>query len=167
MNNINFNDHAGNYYAFMREIAENHVDIKHSDTNKHFYRGELEEFFLSLRNKVKFPALVVEGFELNYTETNPIVKYRESAFTVIFDYRKRDDFDAITDCFSKSEIIGEEILNQIKTYGKNLACQVLIENIHAVELLNETELYAGVRFSFSLKKIHQTKIDSTKWLNQG
>lgn len=168
MNQINFNDNAGSFYAFMREIAENHVDIKHVDNkDKHFYRGELEEFFVGLRSKVKFPALVVEGFELNYSEQNPITKHRESAFTVVFSYKNRDDYDAITDCFSKSEIIGDEILNMMAKLGKDLPCQVRIENIHGVQIINENEKYAGVRFSFVLKKLHNTSINKMQWLNQG
>ena len=163
---INFNDNAGCFYAFMRGIAEPHADILHSNKEKHFFIGELEEFFMGLRSKVRFPALVVEGFELNYSDEKPIIKHRESAFTVIYAYTQKDDYNAITDCYSKSEIIGEEIINKIRQEGMDLPCQVRIENIHGLEIINENEKYAGVRFSFTLRKIHTTKINANKWLNQ-
>ncbi|MFA5659265.1 MAG: hypothetical protein WC900_08270 [Oscillospiraceae bacterium] len=167
MSAINFNDNAGLFYAFMRKIAETHADIQHVDEkNKHFYRGELEEFFMGLRTKVKFPALVVEGFELNYSENQNTFKHRESAFTVIFSYANKDDYEAITDCFSRSEEIGDEIINYMKAYGKKLACQVRIKNVNALQIQNETEKYAGVRFSFSVEKLHKTSTTASKWLNQ-
>lgn len=164
---LNYNNNAGLFYAFMREMAEKHNDIKHVDNkDKHFFRGELEEFYVGLRSKVRFPALIVEGFELNYSDDSQTLKYRESAFTVAYSYQNEDDYDAITECYANSEITGEEILNKMKSAGLELQCQIRIENIHGVQIINETEKYAGVRFSFSLKKLHPATVNAEKWLNQ-
>jgi hypothetical protein len=151
MNNFNLNANA--YYAYMRAIAAENENIGADNPAKnlqHFYQGELEEFYKGLRSKVEFPALVVEGFSLHLSFEHPSLKHRESAFTVIYPYSDDDDYRQITECFSKSENVGLEILRKMATDGANVPCQIRIEDISGVQVLNERDRYAGIRFSFSV-----------------
>jgi hypothetical protein len=149
----NFNRNASTYYAYMRKLAAENENIGADDTAKnlqHFYQGELEEFYTGLRSKVEFPAFVVEGFRLHLSFEHPALKYRESAFTVIYPYSEDDDYLQITECFAKSENVGIEILRQMTTDGANVPCQIRIEDISGVQALNERDRYAGIRFSFTI-----------------
>lgn len=83
---------SGQYYQYLESLATQHVDIQHSSVEKHFFRGELEEFYMDLRNKVKFPALVAESFELSFSNDT---KMRETSFIVACAYGESKNWDNI------------------------------------------------------------------------
>ena len=162
---INFNLNANNFYSYMRQLATRHKGIgkdKPEENRKHFFIGELEDFYMGLRSVVLFPALVVEGFQINPSDDQE-TWYRESAFTVIFDYDDHDNYAQQTDCFSKSEDIGREILRRIAADGDESVCPIRINNIAGVQVLNESDRYAGIRFSFSINNANATEINEDVW----
>lgn len=162
---MNFNLNANTYYAYMRQIASQHkeigADIPNENRN-HFFIGELQDFYNGLRSRVLFPALVVEGFSLNLLD-NQEALYRESAFTVTFPYEQEDNYDQQTECFSKSEDIGKEILRKMLLDAENANCPISISDIAGTMILNNTERYAGIRFSFTLVNANTNTINKSKW----
>jgi len=149
----------------MRQLAASHTAIGNDNSvenRKHFFIGEMEDFYKGLRSVVEFPALVVEGFQLNLDEWQETL-YRESAFTVVFDYNDHDNSAQQTDCFSQSEDIGREILRRIAADGDESLCPIRINNIAGVQVLNETDRYAGIRFSFSIYSANVTDINEDAW----
>ena len=163
---INFNLNATNFYSYMREIASKHKLIgKDSEekNRKHFFIGELEDFYKGLNSVVEFPALVVEGFKLNLSDEEQSTKYRESAFTVVFDYKDHDNYEQQTTCFSNSEDIGLEILRKMNEDACETICPIGISDISGVQIINTKDKYAGIRFSFTLFNANVTEINNLIW----
>lgn len=159
---INFNNSIASYYQYMQQLAQEHVDIQDSKEDTHFFKGELEDFYMGLRSIVKFPALMVEGFRLNISI--PQEKFnRNTAFIVVLDYADNEDKNQITTCYTKSEEIGLEILRKMYTDATALRCKIDINDIDCVQVINESERYAGIRFDFILESFFITDIDPTKW----
>ena len=164
MNNFNLN--ANSFYAYMRTLAAQHREIgvdNQEDNRKHFFVGELEDFYKGLCSVVKFPALVVEGFQINLSDNEQDTVYRESAFVVVFSYNDHQNTDQETDCYSKSEDVGREILRRMAYDGDDAICPIRISNIQGVQVLNETNKYAGIRFSFTLSNANVTEINTKVW----
>ena len=164
---LNFNLNANSFYAYMRGLAAKHKEIgpdKEGENKKHFFIGELEDFYKGLRSVVEFPALVVEGFQVSLPSEDQSLKERESAFVVVYGYEDHKNTDQETDCFSKSEDVGLEILRRMMQDGDEASCSIRISNITGVQILNETNKYAGVRFSFTLSNGNRTGIDKKMWL---
>ena len=146
---MNFNDNASKYYAYMRELAGKYEPTAHEGG---FLRGELEEFYKSLRAKVKFPCLVTEGFK-NELEKNPsemLKKNRTTSFTVVCGYDTFNDYDAIEKALGDSERHGEEFIRKLITDGKEERCFGGINDISTVMIENESEKYIGVRYTFTI-----------------
>ena len=134
------------YYAKMKTLAEQHRLLQHSENELHYFRGELEEFYVGLRNKVNFPAMVVEGYELNYSEDK---KQLETSFFIAQDYKEQNDYDEIDRAFDLCERIGESVAKRLMAEADDLNCQsVVLDN--AVQMQHETEKYVGMRFNFTV-----------------
>jgi len=164
---LNFNLNANSFYAYMRQMQSQHKEIgkdKADESRKHFFIGELEDFYKGLKSLVLFPALVVEGFQISLSDDEQQTKYRESAFCVVFDYEQHSDYEQQIDCFSKSEDIGLEILRRMAEDASESVCPINITEVSGVPILNETDRYAGVRFSFSLSNANVTEIDDNQWI---
>lgn len=148
------------YYTYIESLAEKHVQIQHSDTSKHFFRGELEEFYMDLRNKVRFPALIAESYELTYDESN---KTRETSFIVATNYQESKNWAQIYAATNLCENIGEDILRRMLSDEEGGEICAAISLVSATPLLNEMYLYAGVRFTISVNSVFDDDIDEGKW----
>lgn len=151
------------YYQYLESLAEHHVFINHvpDDSNgKHFFRGELEEFYMDLRNKVKFPALIAEGFELTYDDDK---MKRETSFIIASDYKETKNWDNIYAVMTLCERIGNEVLRRMISDNDNGDICANIYPITAVPLLNEQHLYAGIRYTISVESAFDSDVDETQW----
>lgn len=100
-----------NYFS---NLASKHTSLQHSATSKHFFRGELDEFWQDIRSKAKFPALMLESSLLDITsETSSFSSTRTLAF-VIVDNCKVDRYQSITQVHSQCEVIATSILERIR-----------------------------------------------------
>ena len=53
--------------SYFKLLASKHKDILHSDTDKHFYRFEVDEVLTGI-NKLKYPAFILEGYRISYKD---------------------------------------------------------------------------------------------------
>jgi hypothetical protein len=148
------------YYQFMKQIAERYRLIAHSEQQAHFFRGELEEFYVGLRNRVNFPALVVEGFNLSYSDT---VKRRETSFIIAQSYTEQDDYDQLEEVFDLCERIGDEVVRYLGEYFSECA---RITNITAAQLENESEKYCALRYTFDIEMPFYQDLNADDWDEQ-
>ena len=153
------------YYEMMRQLAVHHADIRHNDATPHYFRKELDEFYMGLRNNVNFPALIVEGFNLYY-DTSPILqrKRRESSFIVVMNYDDDTDYEQIDDAFDYCEHIGDELLRKIITQTEEATCAFTVDDISAVQVQNETDRYVGIRYTLTYSSPFDTDADNDKWI---
>jgi hypothetical protein len=155
---------------YFKEIAEEHVDIQHSTTKKHFFRFELDEVISGLVIKLNYPALILEAYDFDYSESRSdnILKARNGAFMLIDKVTDQGDYDRIHEVWDELEAIGDEILIRMRSDKEKKTVPVLrdfdISFSSGIPFDVRTTGQYGVRFTFSLRSAVNTNIDPTKWL---
>lgn len=149
------------YYQYIEDLAKSHVMVRHSDTEKHFFRGELEEFYMDLRNKVKFPAVIAESWEITF---NQETKERETSFIIASSYRESKNWESIYFVMDLCERIGDDFLRRIISDTSDGAICADVELLSAVPMLDEQHLYVGVRYTIRLSCPFNPDQDEEAWL---
>jgi hypothetical protein len=156
--------------AYFKKIATEHIEIKHTESKKHFYRFELDEVISALCSKINYPALILESYDFNYSDSHSdnIMKKRSGAFILIDKVRDSGNYEEIHTVWDKLEGIGEDILIRIRA-DKAAKTEAAARDFDIGESegipFNVKELgQYGVRFTFVLKSPVNSEIDTTKWL---
>lgn len=138
------------YITYMRQLAAEHTALHHTTDKKHFFRGELEEFWEQFRSEANFPCLVTEKSEIEYSgEIMHMTKRRITSFLVIDHYDQFDDYDDILLKMSNCEKIAEEIMGRMMTDEEAPFYSIDTESIHGEYLDNSQERYVGYVMAFS------------------
>jgi hypothetical protein len=113
------------YTNTFRELAMKHKKLQHlknGEDDIHFVRatlsrhpmlseGDLREFIKGLRNKIKFPAMVLVAYGSGYSAANHDAKRKQiQGEFFILDRVQKDDYDDIDLKLDETEQIGEEIM---------------------------------------------------------
>jgi hypothetical protein len=108
-----------NFPDYIKDVAERHQDILHSDSSRHYFRiggiGQLDQF-LSKINVANSPAICVDvnpdGQVISSSDNNSvdITTYR---FLVIYS-AKSGNFESIEDAKSNAKLLGLKILGKLK-----------------------------------------------------
>jgi hypothetical protein len=156
--------------TYFQSIAEEHIELRHTATAKHFYRFELDEVLSGMCSNIKYPALILEGYDFNYSESNSdnIRKKRSGAFILIDRASDPKDYNRIHEIWDEMEEIGEDILIKMKADKESRLVPVLRDfNINECDGVPLSVLQLGqhgVRFTFNLSSPVNNIIDSSKWL---
>ena len=153
----NINETPTQFVTYIEKLSRLHKEVKHSTTEKHFFRGEIDEFFMGIRNKVRFPAIISEGYDLYYDES----KQRNSSFIVCQQYKEDDNYDQIQSAWADCERIGEDFLRRMIDNPDEICGNFQYSTGEMIQ--NEQEKYVGIRFSISLISEFDDEIDETKW----
>jgi len=154
---------------YMQNLTTLHLSLAHTPEEPHYFRGELEEFYTGLRNRVNFPALIQEGSEIHFTSDQACNSFKErgSSFMIVQDYQDDNDYDAIYAAFDLCETIGDEIIRRINRDKYDPACMIikdfLLEDVSAVQIQNMRERYVGVRYTISHKTPFWHEPNPTQW----
>lgn len=151
---------VGQYYQYVEALATEHVYIRHTENEQHFFRGELEDFYMGLRNKVHFPALIAESYELSFDSDS---KTRETSFIVVCDYKESKDWQRVYAAMDFCETIGDEILRRMMSDAEAGDICAELEPISAVPVLDEQHLYAGMRYTIRVGCKFDYDVDRAKW----
>lgn len=149
------------YYQYIERLTSEHKFIKNSSSGKHFYRGELEEFYYDLRNKVNFPAVIAESFELDYSQN--LEKVRETSFIVAGNYAGSKNWDSIYCVMDLCERVGDEFIRRMVSDSESGHFCGQIEPVSAIPVLNEQHLYVGIRFTIRISSRFEWEIDRQIW----
>lgn len=138
------------YTTYMRSLAAQHRELNHTAEEKHFFRGELQEFWQQFRSDVRFPCLIAESCDMKYTgEKGRLFKERSTSFIVADKYDQHDDYDEIQLKMSKCERIAEEILAKIISEDDAFIASRMDEGTGQY-LMNEADRYVGYRMDFKI-----------------
>lgn len=141
------NDTIKDFYAFLKHEAETNEMIGAAEGEKHFFRGEINEFYTGLRNECAFPAVIGEGFANEYEEEgNGVWKRRETAFSVVDGYGDTDDWDQIDNAYAVAETIGDDILRKLIEGYRAQRCIVTVTKAECSQVENQPERWAGLRY---------------------
>ena len=157
--------------SYFERLARRHKDIGHTDTEKHFFRMEIDEVLAGInRQDVKHPFLILEGYGYDFTDnkSDNLLKNRNGAFMLLDHVSDPTDFDAIHAVWDHMEEIGDELLVKMKNDKRNLLAPVVsgfeFSSSEATLIANDIDGNYGLRFSYTLTSPRSNDVDTTKWL---
>ena len=159
------------YVSYMRQLAEEHYLIQHTDENRRFFRINIEEF---LDDQVNWegdgpvmllgsPTTAVAGVQDNYVDA------LRCAFMILKKV-KPGDYDAENAAISDCKKIGWDIISRIlKDATDDSVDDRLIKTFHPREVQAEKVGMAldseyGYRFTFTLYDPLDLSYDEEKWI---
>ena len=151
---------SNQYYQYIERLAAAHRMVAHTDAENHYFRGELEEFYTDLRNRVHFPAVVAESFEITFPEGN---KDRETSIIIAVRYKESRNWPQIYAALDLCELIGDEFLRRMATDMEDGTMCGDVEFLAAVPMVNEQHLYAGIRYTIRLTCPFSIDPDEDEW----
>lgn len=153
---------------YFRSIAVNHVAIRHTAHQKHFYRLELEELINGLNN-AQYPVLNLEGysFSLSDAKSDNIIKSRTAAFVLIDQIADPGDFDGINAIWDKLEHIGDDIITRMRDDKRkegNPIRAIDMDSIEATLIRFDATRY-GIRYMFQIQSFFPSDVDTSRWID--
>jgi len=164
---MNFSDLIG----YFRGMAEHHVQICHSETEKHFFRFEVDEVLAGInRTDVTYPLLVLEGYSFDFTDqkSDNLIKNRSGAFILLDQITDQTDYGQVHRVWDTLEQIGDDILARIRSDKQSRLVPVVrdfnLDSVQASLLINAFGSNAGIRYTFTISSPQPAEVDPEKWL---
>lgn len=160
--------------TYFENLARRHVDILHTDSEKHFFRMEMDEVLAGInRSDVNYPMLILEGYSFDFTDnrSDNLLKNRQGAFILLGHVPDISDYSAIHQVWEQMEEIGTDILIKIRADKRESSVPVVrdfnFDNVSASLLMNEIGNGVGIRFRYTITSPTDTDIDTSKWMEEG
>ena len=157
--------------SYFENLARLHKDIGHTDSEKHFFRMEVDEVLGGInRTDVKHPFLILEGYGYDFTDdkSDNLLKNRRGAFMLIDHVSDQTDFEAIQAVWENMEEIGDELLVRMKADKRNLLQPAIRDfdfaTVEASLLSNELEGNYGIRYTYVLTSPRSNEVNPDKWM---
>ena len=157
--------------SYFENLARLHKDIGHTDSEKHFFRMEVDEVLGGInRTDVKHPFLILEGYGYDFTDdkSDNLLKNRRGAFMLIDHVSDQTDFDLIHSVWENMEEIGDELLVKMKADKRNPLASAIrdfdFSSVEASLLANESDGNYGIRFTYVLTSPRSNMVNPDKWL---
>jgi hypothetical protein len=153
---------------YFDALCRQHVEIRHSDTDKHFARLDVEEIITGIKTTLRYPYVALDKLEHDFsTPGGPITKRRQVAFTVVDEYRVEGDYDVINDTYSKCESIADDFLNRIAADARTIPSPFRNfdwNRIQVAEIPKDTvNRTVGVFVVIELPMPYDCKVNPQKW----
>ena len=157
--------------SYFENLARLHKDIGHTDSEKHFFRMEVDEVLGGInRTDVKYPFLILEGYSYDFTDdkSDNLLKNRRGAFMLIDHVSDQTDFESIQSAWENMEKIGDELLVKMKADKRNPLAPAIrdfdFSTVEASLLANESDGNYGIRFTYVLTSLQSNEVNTDKWL---
>ena len=161
------------FVSYFENLARLHTAIRHTDTEKHFFRMELDEVLDGInRTDVAFPMLILEGYSFDFTDNksdNP-QKNRRGAFMLIDHVSDQSDYDQIQSAWERMENIGDDILLRIMEDKRRLSVKEIrgfeLSSVEGLLLASELNGNYGIRFSYTITSTVKQTENLGTWLEE-
>ncbi len=157
--------------AYFEKIARSHIAIQHTDSEKHFFRFELDEVLNGInRTDVSYPMLVLEAYSYDFTDnkSDNIIKNRSGAFMLLDHCPDISDYTLVHTIWDKLEVIADDILIKIKSDKHNPLTPVIrnfeFSSVEVKLIANEIGNSIGLRITFTISSPILSDVDETRWL---
>lgn len=156
------------YISYFQTAAENHKQIKHSATEKHFFRLNIEELITGLRSEMNYPCLVLESHEgtLSDAKSDNVRDNLTGAF-MILENVDTGDFDDETTKLDKCQKIGFDIISKM---WKDRKIRYLSgfdpESVTYQKVDFKTNHASGYRFTFVINDLAAIQFNPNNWDNE-
>lgn len=157
------------YITYFQNLAESHVDILHTDKEKHFFRMESTEILNGLTSEINWVAMILEAYDITYLSknTNNILKSHNGSFMILDKPNDSQDYDEIHSIWEKCEKIGTDIIIKMYNTRLNVTEPVVkfdMDSVQAFPVATDIEGSYGYKFSFSLINRQPHLVDNLKWV---
>jgi len=159
--------------SYFENLARLHKDIAHTDSEKHFFRMEVDEVLGGInRTDVKYPFLILEGYSYDFTDSKSdnLLKNRRGAFILMDHVQDSSDYETIQQVWENMEEIGDELLVRMKADKRNPLAPAVrdfdFSSVEAMLIANDLDGNYGIRYSYVITSPRTNEIDSTKWLQE-
>ncbi len=160
--------------TYFENLARQHRDIGHTDSEKHFFRMETDEVLGGInRTDVNYPMLIMEGYSYDFTDSKSdnLLKNRRGAFMLLDHVSDPTDFDAMHRAWEKMEEIGDELILRMKADKRNPYSPVIrdfqFSGVEATLIANEIDNNCGIRYTYTLTSPLSNDVNPDKWLPVG
>lgn len=157
--------------SYFENIARTHIEIGHSDREKHFFRMEIDEILSGIsRTDVNFPMLALEGYSYRFTDfkSDNILKNRQGAFVLLTHVSDISDYGAVHQQWDFLEEIADDILARIKADKYNRNAPVIraidLNDIEVSLIMNEISNTVGLRVLYNLTSPAPLEVNPARWL---
>jgi hypothetical protein len=155
---------------YFENLARKHKSILHTDTDKHFFRMEIDEVLAGInRTDVAYPMLILEGYGFGFTDnrSDNLLKNRQGAFILLDHLSDISNHNLIHQKWDELEEIATDIIVKIKSDKRNPLTPVVrnfdYDNINASLLLNEIGNDVGIRVTYTITSPVETQVNTDKW----
>ena len=160
-----------NLIQYFENIARAHVEIQHTDSEKHFFRFELDEVLNGInRTDVAYPMLVLEAYSYDYTDnkSDNIIKNRSGAFMLLDHCPDISDYEKMHEIWDNLEIIADDILIKIKSDKRNPLTPVVrnfeFSSVESKLIANEIGNSIGIRITFTTSSPVSSDVNPLRWI---
>jgi hypothetical protein len=156
--------------SYFENLARLHKDIGHTDSEKHFFRMEVDEVLGGInRTDVKYPFLVLEGYSYDFTDSKSdnLLKNRRGAFILMDHVPDSSDYETIQQVWENMEEIGDELLVRMKADKRSPLAPAVrdfdFSSVEAMLIANELDGNYGIRYSYTLTSPQTNEVNPEKW----
>ena len=157
-----------NLISYFKKIASSHVSILHTEENKHFFRFELEEVLTGIKSTINYPALILEGYDFAYedSQSDNLIKNRNGAFILLDHATHPDDFDRIDNIYDEMEEIADDIIAKIKCDKRNIQIPFIVgfdfDKVQGMMIKGADQTF-GMRITFTISSPRDITVNQDKW----
>lgn len=156
---------------YFENLAKSHISIQHTESEKHFFRFELDEVLNGInRSDVAYPMLALEAYSFDYTDnkSDNVLKNRSGAFMLLDHCTDISDYAQVHAIWDNLETIADDILVRIKSDKRNPLTPVIrgfeYSSIEAKLIANEIGNSIGIRITFSISSPVPTDVNPDHWI---
>jgi len=164
---MNFSD----LIEYFRGIAQKHVQIRHTEFEKHFFRFEVDEVLAGInRTDMNYPLLVLEGYSFDFTDqkSDNLIKNRSGAFILLGQIGDISDYGKVHEVWDMLEQIRDDVIARIRSDKQSRLVPVVrdfnLESVQASLLINAYGNNAGIRYTFTISSPQPSEVDPEKWM---
>lgn len=157
---------------YFENLARTHVEIQHSETEKHFFRFELDEVLNGInRSDVAYPMLILEGYSYDYSDnkSDNIIKNRSGAFILLDHCPDISDYGKVHEIWDRLETVGDDILIKIRSDKRNPLTPVVrgfeFSGTVAKLIANEVGNSVGIRLTFTISAPVASDVQTNRWIS--
>jgi len=160
------------FNTFFKNIAINHVSIRHTEQEKHFCSMEAEEVLSGMKQGVHFRLLVLETYEFGFSDkdSDNVSKNRICGLMLLDLPKNKEDFTERTALMSDIEETVDEILRMMvkkrnHPYNNPVLKDFDINTVNVIPLMNGPDGSCGFRIVFDSKGWFHPAVDDSKWIS--
>lgn len=156
------------YCEYFENIAINHKSFRHQDTQKHFFKMEMEDLLQASLNNDNYPALVLEGYDINYAENGAdnYTKSRTPGLIILVKVSDFTDLEEIAQAYDTAEALMDDVINLILQHAQAMTHAVVqyidFNSINSMQFTDGNGGF-GYRITFTMVSAHDRSVNTDNW----